>query len=157
MAGGNENQMRGNEYDDRTKENYQHNTNYYNYVDKASFEGYNVATTNPGTFLLLLTVMSCIACFAVMGLFVAYRKSKRDHEDEEELRQTDGKLRPIKTNWGKLSRHIGPEHRKKAYDLVNQIQELVAEISTSCPPEMIQQLPSNEAWEFNEAFAKKQH
>ena len=75
----------------------------------------------------------------------------------EKLRQTDGKLRPIKTNWGKLSRHIGPEHRKKAYDLVNQVQELVAEISTSCPPEMIQQLPSNEAWEFNEVFAKKQH
>ena len=75
----------------------------------------------------------------------------------EKLRQTDGKLRPIKTNWGKLSRHIGLEHRKKAYDLVNQVQKLVTEISTSCPPEMIQQLPSNEAWEFNEVFAKKQH
>jgi hypothetical protein len=75
----------------------------------------------------------------------------------EKLRQTDGKLRPIKTNWVKLSRHIGLEHRKKAYDLVNQVQELVAEISTSCPPEMIQHLPSNEAWEFNEVFAEKQH
>ena len=75
----------------------------------------------------------------------------------EKLRQTDGKLRPIKTNWSKLSGHIGLEQRKKAYDLVKQVQELVAEISSSCPPEMIQQLPSNETWEFNEAFAKKQH
>ena len=75
----------------------------------------------------------------------------------EKLRQTDDKLRPIKTNWPKLSHHIGPEHRKKAYDLVMQVQELVAEISTCCPPEMIQQLPSNEPWEFNESFVGKQH
>jgi predicted nucleic acid-binding Zn-ribbon protein len=74
----------------------------------------------------------------------------------EKLRQTDGKLRPIKTNWTKLSRQIGPEHRKKAHELVSQIQELVAKISASCPSETFERFPPNETWEINEIFAEKQ-
>ena len=65
---GNENQMQGNDYNGNNKDAYNHNINYYNYVEAASFKGYNVTTTNPGTSLLVFTFVSCLTCFALVIL-----------------------------------------------------------------------------------------
>ncbi len=103
MAGGNQNGMQGNDYDDGTKDNYKYNTNYYNYAERASFDGYHVTTTNPGTLLLFITAVSCIICF-VIGIYAASWISRRNlniYENDEEdggtecARHTDSDLKAI--------------------------------------------------------------
>lgn len=49
------------------KTDYQYYFDYYNHnnVEDVTFDGYQVTTNNPGTFLLLLTVIVCISCFFI--------------------------------------------------------------------------------------------
>ena len=72
----------------------------------------------------------------------------------EKLLQLDGKFRPIKTNWQKLSCQIGPEYKVQAQEMVNQIQEIVGEISAVTPSETAQNLPLHQDWKFDELYAE---
>jgi len=53
------------------EKDYQYSFNYYNNIEvnDVTFDGYQVTTNNPGTFLLLLTFFICISCF-VIGVLI---------------------------------------------------------------------------------------
>jgi hypothetical protein len=74
----------------------------------------------------------------------------------EKLRELDNKLRPIKANWQKLSRRIGPEHRAQAHKMANQVKEIIGEILAVAPSETAQNLPLNENYGFDELFVEPQ-
>ena len=74
----------------------------------------------------------------------------------EKLRGLDEKLRPIKSNWQKLSSRIRPECKAQACEAVNQIQQIVGEILAVAPSETAQSLPSPQDWKFDELFAETQ-
>ncbi len=74
----------------------------------------------------------------------------------EKLRELEGKLRPIKANWQKLSGRIGPEHKVQAHKMANQVQEIIGEILRAVPSETAQNLRLNENCRFDELFAEAQ-
>jgi len=74
----------------------------------------------------------------------------------EKLRELDDKLRPIKTNWQKLSGRIGPEHKEQVHKTANQVQEIIGEILRAVPSETAQNLRLNENCRFDELFAEAQ-
>jgi len=74
----------------------------------------------------------------------------------EKLLELDNKLRPIKANWQKLSRRIGPEHKQLVHKTANQIQEIIREILTTDPSVMAQNLRLNENCRFDGLFAEAQ-
>lgn len=74
----------------------------------------------------------------------------------EKLRELDGKLRPIKANWQRLSAQIGPEHKAQAYNMANQVKEIVGEILAFFPSETVENLLVNENCRFDEVFVEPQ-
>jgi len=74
----------------------------------------------------------------------------------EKLRELDTKLRPIKANWQKLSRKIELEYKTQAEQIVNQVQEIIREISADAGSETAQNLVLNENCRFDEVFAEAQ-
>ncbi len=74
----------------------------------------------------------------------------------EKLRELDGKLRPIKANWQKLSDQIGPEHKVQAEEMANQVREIIGQILAVSPSETVQNLPLNEDCRFDGLFAEAQ-
>lgn len=72
----------------------------------------------------------------------------------EKLKQLDDKLRPIKTNWQKLSSQIEPEHKEQACEMINQVQEIIGQIQAVIPTEMARNLPLHQDWKFDEIFAE---
>ena len=74
----------------------------------------------------------------------------------EKLRELDTKLRPIKADWQKLSRKVGLEYKTQAEKIVNQVQEIIREISADVGSETAQNLVLNENCRFDEVFAEAQ-
>ena len=74
----------------------------------------------------------------------------------EKLRELDGKLRPIKANWQRLSAQIGPEHKAQAYKMANQVKEIVGEILAFFPSETVENLLVKENCRFDEVFVEPQ-
>lgn len=74
----------------------------------------------------------------------------------EKLRQLEGKLRPIKANWQKISSQIGPEHKAQAHEMANQVKEIIGDILAADPSETAQILPLNESSNFHELFVERQ-
>jgi len=74
----------------------------------------------------------------------------------EKLRELDSKPRPIKANWWKLSRQIGLRYKTQAEKIVNQVQEIIAEILAAAPRERAQNLALAEKCRFDEFFAETQ-
>ena len=72
----------------------------------------------------------------------------------EKLRELNGKLRPIRTNWQKLSVQIEPEDKAQAYEIVNQVQEIIGQIVSVTPSEMTRNLPLDADWKFDELLAE---
>lgn len=74
----------------------------------------------------------------------------------EKLQELDTKLRPIKANWQKLSCKIKLEYKTQAEKIVNQVQEIIREISADVPSETAQNSVLNENCRFDEVFAEAQ-
>ncbi len=72
----------------------------------------------------------------------------------EKLHQTNNKLRPIKTNWDKLSGQLRPEQRLMAKETANEIQQIIDEITQSTPPEAVLNLPLSRGAGLDELFAE---
>ena len=72
----------------------------------------------------------------------------------EKLRELNGKLRPIKTNWQKLSVQVEPADKAQAYKIVNQVQEIIGQIISVTPSEMTRNLPLDTDWKFDELLAE---
>jgi len=72
----------------------------------------------------------------------------------EKLHQTNSKLRPIKTNWDKLSGRLGPEERLMAKETANQTQQIIEEITETVPPETVANLPLSSGAGLDELFAE---
>lgn len=72
----------------------------------------------------------------------------------EKLRDLDDKLRPIKANWQRLCRQIGPDHKSQAHKIVNQVQEIIGDILAIAPSGTAQSLPLNGNCRFDELFAE---
>jgi hypothetical protein len=71
----------------------------------------------------------------------------------EKLRQLNDKLRPVKANWQKLSRQIGPEYKEQAEKIATQTHGIISEISAAVPSETAQNLPLHQDWTFDELGA----
>ena len=74
----------------------------------------------------------------------------------EKLRELNGKLRPIKANWQKLSGQIEPEYKTQADEMVNQTKKIISRILAVSPSGTAQNLPLPQDWKFDELFADTQ-
>jgi len=72
----------------------------------------------------------------------------------EKLQELDNKLRPIKSNWQKLSSRIEPEYKAQAHKMASQVQEIIVAILAATPSETTRNLPLHQDWKFDELFAK---
>lgn len=73
----------------------------------------------------------------------------------EKIRQLDAKLRPVKSNWQKLSAQITPEYKTQAHKMANQVQKIIGQILAAAPARTTQNLPLATG-NFHELFAKTQ-
>jgi len=74
----------------------------------------------------------------------------------EKLREVDNKLRPVRTNWQRLSGQIGADYRDRVDKMANEVREIIGEILTAAPSETAQNSPLHQVWESGELFARPQ-
>lgn len=74
----------------------------------------------------------------------------------EKLLELNSKLRPIKSNWHRLSCQVGAKHKSDAQKTINQIGELASQISANTPPKTSENTKFQEDWRFDELFAGTQ-
>jgi len=59
----------------------------------------------------------------------------------EKLQQLENQLRPIRTNWEKVSERISPEDIANVKKVTSEVQEIVLQIQEIAPTEAIGHLP----------------
>ena len=74
----------------------------------------------------------------------------------EKLHELNDKMRPIKANWQKVRTRIEPEHKAKARETANQIQDIIGQIMAAGPSRTTQNLPLHQDWKFDELFTEQQ-
>ena len=74
----------------------------------------------------------------------------------EKLREVDNKLRPVRTNWQRLSSQIGADDRDRVDKMANEVREIIGEILTAAPSETAQNSPLHNVLESGELFDRTQ-